>query len=256
MDSTRATLAAPAAPRVTVSVVSHDHREMVQSLLGQLCKMHGGFIDHCIVTHNLASPPVQPPAGGWPFRLTELFNDEPLGFGANHNRAFAQCSSEFFCVLNPDVELATPHTWAALIEQAELPGTGVAYPALLNADGTRQDNERETVTPKALLARHLLNRRWRRVDWVSAAFWLVPAEVYRALGGFDEGFFMYCEDTDFCLRVRLAGLELRRAEVAVVHHAMRHSRRPGRHLAWHVRSLLRLWTSPVLRRYQAALAAG
>jgi N-acetylglucosaminyl-diphospho-decaprenol L-rhamnosyltransferase len=251
-----ASTASTASPRVTVSVVSHDHGEMIQGLLAQLCSTHGGWIDHCIVTHNLPSAPIQPPPEGWPFRFTEVFNTEPIGFGANHNRAFTQCSSEFFCVLNPDVELSTPDLWAALVSQAEQPGTGVAYPLLMNADGTRQDNERETVTPGALLARHLLNRRWRRVDWVSAAFWLVPSAVYKRMGGFDEGFFMYCEDTDFCLRVRLAGLELRRADVNVVHHAMRHSRKPGRHLAWHVRSLLRLWTSPVLRRYQAALTAG
>jgi N-acetylglucosaminyl-diphospho-decaprenol L-rhamnosyltransferase len=239
-----------------VSVVSHGHGDMVKRLLAQLCSTHGGQIDHCIVTHNLPADPIQAPAGGWPFRFTELFNTEPAGFGANHNRAFTQCSSEFFCVLNPDVELTTSETWTALVRQAEKPGTGLAYPLLLNADGSRQDNERETVTPAALLGRHLLNRRWKRIDWVSAAFWLVPANVYQRMGGFDEGFFMYCEDTDFCLRLRLGGWELRRAEVSVVHHAMRHSRKPGRHLAWHVRSLLRLWTSPVLRQYKAGLSTG
>lgn len=239
--------------RVTVSVVSHGHNGLVERLLRQLAQSHGGWIEHCIVTHNLPEPALQAPPQGWPFRVTEIFNAAPAGFGTNHNRAFASCSSDFFCVLNPDVELAGAELWAALVRQAEKPGTGLAYPVLLNPDGSRQDSERETVTPAALLARHVLKRPPRRIDWISAAFWLVPSAVYRRLGGFDEGFFMYCEDTDFCLRLRLGGWTLRRADVPVVHHAVRSSRKPGRHLAWHLRSLVRLWSGRVLRQYMATV---
>jgi N-acetylglucosaminyl-diphospho-decaprenol L-rhamnosyltransferase len=239
-----------------VSIVSHAHNGMVEHLLARLCEAHGGLIEHCVVTHNLPEAPLRPPKEGWPFRFTELFNEEPAGFGANHNRAFKLCASEFFCVLNPDVDLPGPELWVALIAAAQAPGAGLAYPKLLNPDGTPQDNERETVTPAALFGRHVLHRPRRRIDWVSAAFWLVPSQVYRRLGGFDEGFFMYCEDTDFCLRLRLAGWGLSRADVPVVHHAKRNSRRLGRHLAWHVRSLMRLWSGPVLRRYMAGLASG
>jgi hypothetical protein len=49
---------------------------------------------------------------------------------------------------------------------------------------------------------------------------------------------------------------LRRAEVAVVHHAVRSSRKPGRHLAWHLKSLVRLWSGRVLRQYMATVASG
>ncbi len=230
---------------------------MVAHLLRQLCENHGGWIEHCIVTHNIADPPLQAPPQGWPFRFTELFNSEPAGFGANHNRAFLHCASEFFCVLNPDVDLSgRPGLWRALMAEAGTPATGLVYPTLLNPDGSRQDNEREAVTPIALLRRHLLRQPQRRVDWVSAAFWMVPAGVWRQLGGFDEGFFMYCEDTDFCLRLRLAGLSMRRADTAVVHQAMRGSRWPGRQLVWHLNSLARLWSGQVLWRYVAATAPG
>jgi len=238
---------------ITVSVVSHGHADMVARLLGQLCETHDGWIGHCIVIHNIAEAPLRAPPQGWPFRFTERFNAEPAGFGANHNRAFALCDSGYFCVLNPDVEMTGLAPWAALAAQAGRPGTGLAYPALLNPDGSRQDNEREAVTPAALLRRHLLGQPERRVDWVSAAFWLVPAPVFRRLRGFDETFFMYCEDTDFCLRLRLAGLVLRRAEAQLLHHARRGSRGPSRLLARHLSSLLRLWSGPVLWRYLAQL---
>jgi GT2 family glycosyltransferase len=222
---------------------------MVTDLVQRLCEIHGGWIEHVIVTHNIDGAPVQPPVGGWPFRVTEIFNTQAAGFGANHNRAFELCDSEFFCVVNPDVELPGAYLWEALVRQAEAPDAGLAYPTLLNPDGTRQDNEREAVTPAALLRRHLLRKPQQRVDWVSAAFWLVPSSVYRRIGGFDERFFMYCEDTDFCLRLRLKGLEIRRADASVVHQAMRRSRRVSRQLVWHLESLMRLWSGGVLWRY-------
>lgn len=193
------------------------------------------------------------PAEGWPFRLTELFNPEPIGFGANHNRAFRHCGTTFFCVLNPDIELRDGSVWARMLKGLEQPGAGCAYPLLYNPDGSRQENERELVTPAALVRRHLLRRPQRRVDWVSGAFWVVPAAVWRALGGFDERFFMYCEDVDFCLRLQLAGWRLARVDVGATHAASWGSRNPGRHMGWHMRSLLRLWTGPAIRRYQERL---
>jgi N-acetylglucosaminyl-diphospho-decaprenol L-rhamnosyltransferase len=254
IDNVRLPPAVPGA-QITVSVVSHGHDEMVRRLLQHLCNHHGGWIGHLILTHNVPAAATPTPDGGWPFRFTELNNLRPAGFGANHNQAFASCSTDFFCVMNPDVELGKAGPWDELLRQVQRPGTGLAYPVLLNPDGSRQDSERESVTPTALLARHLLKRRARRIDWISAAFWLVPAAVYRRLGGFDEGFFMYCEDTDFCLRLRLKGWTLRRADVTVVHRAVRSSRKPGRHLAWHLRSLVRLWSGPVLRQYMARVTS-
>jgi GT2 family glycosyltransferase len=234
---------------VTISIVSHGHGDWVERLLAQLCTLHGGHIQHVVLTHNLPSEPVATPTGGWPFRFTELFNTDPAGFGANHNRAFSHCSSGFFCVLNPDVELSDGSVWARLLECLQRPAVGCAYPLLLNPDGSPQENERELVTPLALLRRHLLKRPQRRVDWVSAAFWLVRTSAWRSLGGFDERYYMYCEDVDFCLRLQLAGWQLARAEVAAGHNASWASRRLGPHLAWHLRSIARLWATPHFRRF-------
>lgn len=235
-------------------MVSHGQRQMVQGLLGQLVQQRDPRVREVIVTHNLPAQALAEPAGGWPFRLVEIFNEQPAGFAANHNRAFESAAGEFFCVLNPDIELTDPAIWQRLVEAASSPGVGCAYPRLANPDGSPQDHEREAVTPLALLRRHLLRRPQRHTDWVSGAFWLVPAGVWRQLGGLDEGFFMYCEDTDFCLRLQLAGLHLRRADTEARHVAARASRKPGLRMARHVRSLLRLWLRPPLWRFLAGPA--
>lgn len=221
---------------------------MILRLLVQLCN-RVEWIGEVVLTHNLPAESVPAPPGGWPFRFIEVFNSTPAGFGANHNQAFTRCSSEFFCVLNPDVELNDPAIWQRLVQRGREPRVGCAYPLLLNPDGSRQDNEREAVSPLALLRRHVLKRAQVRVDWVSAAFWLVRAQAWQDVGGFDERYFMYCEDTDFCLRLQMAGWKLARADTTAVHDASWSSRQLGTHLAWHLTSMMRLWLQPTLRRY-------
>jgi hypothetical protein len=221
---------------------------MVLPLLAALAR-DADVIDRVVVTHNLPADAMPIPAQPWPFQLAEIFNASPRGFAANHNAALLHCDSEFFCVLNPDIELCDPAIWQRLLQTVRQPGVGCAYPMLMNADGSRQENEREAVSPLALLRRHLLKRPQRTVDWASGAFWLVAAAAWRELGGLDERYYMYCEDTDFCLRLQLAGWRLERADAVALHDANWGSRKDREHLLWHVRSLLRLWCQPVLWRY-------
>lgn len=239
----------PVQGRLSVSVVSHGHDAWLPALLRQLAHGGGGVVEQVIVTHNL--PPVGEALGAqaWPFDLVEVVNATPAGFGTNHNRAFARARAEVFCVLNPDLRFHDAALWPRLAHAALRPGVGCAYPRLLNPDGQVQDSEREAVTPWALVRRRVFGLRDRSVDWVSAALWAAPSAVYRAVGGFDERYFMYCEDVDFCLRVQLAGHGLFRVDAEAEHEAQRASHRRPRHFLWHLQGLWRLWTTPVLWRY-------
>ena len=238
---------------LVVSVVSHGHGPLVQTLLADLACFCAGSVTRVVLTLNLPEAEPLAPAQGWPFILQLRRNVVPLGFGTNHNRALADASEHFVCVLNPDVALAGQDPFAALVQVAALPGTGCAYPVQLDDQGKLQDSERELPTPWALWRRRVLRQREARVDWVNAACLVLPQAVWQALGGFDETYFMYCEDVDLCLRLRLAGLTLVRAPVQVVHAGQRASRRRWSHLRWHVRSLLRLWRSPVYGRARLLL---
>lgn len=231
------------AARVTVSIVSHGHDAQLPGLLDELASGAQGCIAQVIVTHNL------PPEGGLaasarPWRLVERISPQPAGFAVNHNRAFDGCDTPFFAVLNPDVRGFSADFWPRLLEAAQHTGVGCVYPRLLNADGSVQDNVRDCVTPWSLLRRYLLHSAETRAEWVSAACWLVPSAVWRELGGLDPRYRMYCEDTDWCLRLRLSGYALEPAVATAVHAAARSSRLPGRAMAWHLASLLRLWTRP------------
>ena len=236
---------------LVISVVSHGHGLAVRSLLYQLAALAqggAGPVRRVVLTLNVPEPEPPPPHGGWPFVLQTICNARPVGFGANHNRALAGATEAFVCVLNPDVELAASDPFGPLAAAAALPGVGCAYPVQRDAQGRPQDSERALPTPGALWRRRALRQRESQVDWVNAACLVLPQPVWQALKGFDEAYFMYCEDVDLCLRLRLAGLALVRAPAQVVHAGQRASHRRWAHLQWHVRSLLRLWCSPVYRQ--------
>ena len=236
---------------VVVSVVSHGHGPMVQPLLSALAKgvqAAASGVCRVVLTLNVPEAAPLPPPQGWPFVLQIIRNTQPSGFGANHNRALAGATEPFVCVLNPDVVLASGDPFAALVQAAAAPGAGCAYPLQVDAQGHLQDSGRELPTPQALWRRRALGQRELRVDWVNAACLLLPQPVWHTVGGFDESYFMYCEDVDLCLRVRLAGLALVRAPAQIEHSGQRASHQRWAHLRWHIGSLLRLGRSPVYRQ--------
>ena len=245
------TFSAPSSDAVVVSVVSHGHGPTVQPLLYALAagvQVAASSVRRVVLTLNVPEPEPLPPPGGWPFVLQIAHNSQPLGFGANHNRALAAADEPFVCVLNPDVGLIGGDPFAALVQAAAAPGAGCAYPVQVDAQGQVQDSQRELPTPQALWRRRALGRREVRVDWVNAACLVLPQSVWQSVGGFDESYFMYCEDVDLCLRVRLAGLALVQAPVQIEHSGQRASHQRWAHLRWHLSSLLRLWRSPVYRQ--------
>lgn len=238
---------------LVVSVISHGHGPCVQALLEDLARFSAATVRRVVLTQNLVEAEPRAPAAGWPFLLEVVKNRVPLGFGANHNRALANAAEDFICVLNPDVRLGAHDPFATLMHAAGSQGVGCSYPIQLDEHGGVQDSEREIPSPITLLRRRLLGRMEHRVDWVNAACLVLPTSVWQDLDGFDERYFMYCEDVDFCLRVRLRGLSLRKAPVQIVHAGQRASRRSVAHLVWHVRSLWRLWHSPVYQQAQHLL---
>lgn len=248
---------------ITASIVSHDHGAQVDRLLAELAALGEPRLRRVIVTLNRPDPlwARRWRAGCWPFELHVVERSAPLGFGANHNRAFVLDGEDggraLFAVMNPDLHLKTNPFPALAARLAEDGCVGLAYPLQCDAHGRRQDHERMAPTPIRLVRRHLLRRphelrAGQAPDWVNAAFLLLRRTTYAQVHGFDEGFHMYCEDVDLCLRLQLAGWRLACADAALVQHqAQRASRRRWQHLFWHVSSLLRLWRSPTWHAWRA-----
>jgi len=149
-----------------------------------------------------------------------------LGFGKAANLAASKASGDILLFLNPDTEV-TEHDLSPLINRAKEKDTGIVGPRVLNTDGSLQYSARSFPTlSRQFYESYFLHRLFRknkvlgsyfmtywdynsprRVDWISGAFMLIEEKKFRDIGGFDEGFFMYSEDTDICYRLDASGLK-------------------------------------------------
>lgn len=148
-----------------------------------------------------------------------------LGYAAGINRASAAAGeAETYLVLNPDLVVADG-ALAAMLARVRRAGVGAVVPRLLDADGTRYPSLRREPQPLGSLGDALFGARLRRrpgwlselvvdpaayefphpVDWATGAAILIRAEVARSVGPWDERFFLYSEETDYCRRVRRSG---------------------------------------------------
>ena len=239
---------------VTVSIVSHEHEDEIPHLLSDLARFAAHDINEVIVTLNIPEQALSEfiESTIWPFSVRIIRNIEPCGYGANHNKAFAGCKTKYYCIVNPDVRLSE-NPFPSLVNSLAQNRAACTYPRQSNGSGEPQDLAREVPTPWALVRRYLVPRRFKQEQpkhWINGAFMLYPSALFKALGGFDESYFMYCEDVEICLRFQLRGFRLvSPADVSIQHVAQHASRRRMQHLMWHIESLFRLWRSSTYREF-------
>ena len=88
---------------ITISVVSHGQGSILRNLLSKLQK-YSTFISKVVITFNIPET-IDMNSFKFPFEVECIQNAKPKGFAANHNQAFNKCESEFFCVMNPDIDM-------------------------------------------------------------------------------------------------------------------------------------------------------
>jgi N-acetylglucosaminyl-diphospho-decaprenol L-rhamnosyltransferase len=160
------------------------------------------------------------------------------GFSYGCNLGAASGSAPFLLFLNPDARMEAQALETLLGALRAEPSTGLVGPRILEPDGTLAWSLRRFPRQRSTFAQALfLHRLWPlagwsdelirdraayerpdTAEWLSGACMLVRRSAYEAIGGFDEGFFLYCEDTDVCRRLWDAGYAVRFEPGAEVHH--------------------------------------
>ena len=155
------------------------------------------------------------------------------GYGEAINAGARHVQGEFFAVLNADIRFLSADTVPRLAHHFMHSQVGLVAPALELLDGRQQDSARRTPTPLNLMFRRWIGdeRGWVRrggdVEWTVGAFWLVRRSAWERLGGFDERYFLYFDDVDYCHRLRTAGWSVRfDPTVRAIHAFGAASRRP------------------------------
>jgi N-acetylglucosaminyl-diphospho-decaprenol L-rhamnosyltransferase len=159
------------------------------------------------------------------------------GYGGAANLGVAQATEEWVLVVNPDIEFEEGSIDELLTVANRWPRSGALGPRIHTGDGMLYPSARELpslgrgighaafgwIWPSNPWTASYRRERGTPVEglagWLSGACLMVRREAFDAVGGFDEGYFMYFEDTDLCERLARAGCDIVYAPSAtVVHH--------------------------------------
>jgi N-acetylglucosaminyl-diphospho-decaprenol L-rhamnosyltransferase len=229
---------------ITVSLVSHGQFDMCVNLLSQLSQSCAQHIEQVFLVHNLPESRVLPQ---FHFPVRQIQNTQRLGFGANHNQVFAKVSTPYVLIVNPDIDLDPVQVdpFADLLLTLNSNNKiAVTAPVVLNPDGTVANSMRAAYTPLEVLLqrRHPHSVAPEKIVWFAGMFLLARVSALRQVRGFDEAYFMYCEDADLCVRLTKAGFAIKPTLTAkVIHSARRASHKDRTAATMHLRSALRFW---------------
>lgn len=225
---------------LTVQIVNWNAREPLrQCLQSMLAHPPGVPYEILVLDNNSHDGSVQMLEKEFP-QIHLLVSEQNLGFSKGHNLCAKHANGDYLFLLNPDT-IVSPGALDRLVAFAEAhPEIGIIGPKILNPDGSLQFSCRRFPEPIAALFRNtplgklFPNNRYtrdylmtdwdhnsvREVDWVSGAALFVRKTVFEQLGGFDEQFFMYCEDVDLCYRAWQTGWKVVYYPDAIIYHAI------------------------------------
>lgn len=254
---------------LSVIIVSYNIRPLLARCLASIAAQPSPP-DEVIVVDNASADDSVPLVRAQFPHVRVIANSKNHGFAVATNQGLRAARGAFLCLLNPDTQLF-PGALDALADfLAVHPNVGVAGPTLLYPDGRYQHAAFRFPTLTAALIdffplnHRLLNSRLYdrypfalhekafAMDYPLGACMMVRRDVCADVGLLDEQFFMYCEEVDWCRRIKQAGWEVMHVPGArVVHHEGQSTRQAaGRMFVELHRSRFKLFAKHCSRRYQ------
>jgi N-acetylglucosaminyl-diphospho-decaprenol L-rhamnosyltransferase len=220
--------------RVDVVVVSYNSRDRLRDCVAPFTEMEGVRV---IVADNASADGSLESVADLPVTAVPLGVNGGFAYGCNAGWCAGDATYVLF--VNPDARLdeASLRRLVQVLDEDER--VGVVAPRILDENGSLEHSQRRfprlsstyahalflhRLFPRAAWASELVRdpaayERPGSPEWVSGACLLVRRSVLKSIGGWDDGFFMYCEDKDLCRRIRSAGWDVRYEPAATVTHA-------------------------------------
>jgi GT2 family glycosyltransferase len=223
--------------RLSIIIVNWNTRQLLLDALATFLPIRGIEAEVIIVDNASTDGSAEAVEDAYP-ELRVIRSATNLGFAGGVNVGFRAASAPLVLLLNTDT-LVIEDAIEKLIEYADAhPEAGIIGPKVLNRDQSLQRSYFQYPSPLNLflLATYLYKAfprsaffnqgfcagldpdRPARVEAVSGCCFLIRREVLDRVGGFDEGYFMYCEETDLCYRAAKAGFEVHYAPVGRIIH--------------------------------------
>ena len=227
-----------------VVIVSHRDERWLTRCVESLQDASGGCTYRTTIVEN----------GGFPIALratprVRVLYTPNRGFGAANNAGALGSDAECLLFLNPDTELARGTLELLVKLLRERPEVGLIAVRQVTSDGRLWPSLHRFPSVRRELAQAFANEKWPGVgkrlgervldfdryshggpfDWTTGAVLAIRREAFEAVGGFDERFFLFSEETDLCKRVQDAGWEAHvEPRITFIHHAGKDGVQPPR----------------------------
>jgi N-acetylglucosaminyl-diphospho-decaprenol L-rhamnosyltransferase len=226
---------------LTVSVINYRTAELTLACIASVLREIEGIAAEIVVLDNCSEDGSAEIIEDWiarqdpqvPVRL--LRSPTNSGFSGGHNQAIAASPARFYLLLNSDA-LLRPGAIRALLEAAKADCVaGLFAPRIETEDGTQLTSCFRVHSPVSELIRGAASGPVTRllgrykvslqvphpetgIGWASFACILLRGAMVETIGLMDEGYFLYFEDVEYCLRARRAGWHIRHVpEARMVH---------------------------------------
>jgi N-acetylglucosaminyl-diphospho-decaprenol L-rhamnosyltransferase len=203
---------------VSVVVVTFNSEQWIERCLGSVRGYETIVVDHGSTDGTLEIVRREFPG-------VRVIEQENVGMGAGNNAGMRLASGHYFLLLNADAWMLDDGVERLAEFADEHPDAAVVGPRLMNPDGSLQRSARGFPTLWRLTTEYLFLRKLaprsralntfyeggfdhdevRRVDWLFGACLFVRRDAADEVGLFDEAFFMFSEETDWCYRFSQAG---------------------------------------------------
>lgn len=197
--------------RLTIQIVNYNSRGNLDVCLRSIKENICGDKDIQIVVVNNDKEPLANSINGIKPEIIE--KNENIGFGKAHNLGIQAAKGEYVLFLNPDAKLLRD-TVGKLVEALQADEKiGIIGPVHIGERGIAEEEcfgkkktPLSTIGAKIIRAKNkALSGDIFETDWVSGGAMMTRRCLFSEVGGFDENYFMYFEDVDFCLRIKKRG---------------------------------------------------
>lgn len=225
---------------VALVVVTHNSQEALKALLTALSGPDASIFAEIVFVDNASSDSTPSLVAKYLPAATLVSNSTNRGFAAAVNQGVRTSVSPYVLLANPDVTFSREDVESLAVFLNSHPNAAAVSPRLVFPDGREQRSVRrfpthaniwlsrqsplrfiEFLVPESVRYTMSDPAAATPVEAVAATFMLVRRDAFDAVGGMDEGYFLYVEDTDLCKRWHDRGLEVWMNPSVKVLHAWR-----------------------------------
>lgn len=245
--------------KTTVSLVTYNHLpEELDKLIKAICESDD-VIQLFVVDNSKRS--ILSNLGSYS-KVKYHFIGNNLGYGKAHNIGIKLAeiqNSDYHLVVNPDIEIGSEVIEKLVQFMDDNKDVGLVMPKIVYGDGSLQYLCKKLPTPFDLIGRRFLPAPIKKIfqarldhyelkhkDYnkqmdvpnLSGCFMFMRTAILEKIGGFDERFFMYLEDTDLCRRIGEVSRTVYYPEVSVIHGYAKDSYKSFKLLKFHINSAI------------------